>query len=469
MHRREFLKLTSIAAAGAVLPGMAGAARPNFVFLLVDDLGWSDLACYGSEFYETPRIDELADSGVLFTDAYAASPVCSPTRAAIMSGKYPARLDTTDWFGSRRSGKVGSAPYVDRLPLGEVTLAEALRGAGYRTFFTGKWHLGREDFCPESQGFEINKGGYHAGRPHAGYFSPYQNPKLEDGPRGEYLTDRLTQETTAFLDSVGRDPFLAFLSYYAVHTPIMAKNDMRKKYRKKRNRGSYDFPYEIKNRDLMRSSQTHPSYAGMVETVDDSVGAVMDKLQALGLAENTYIILASDNGGLASAEQMPTCNAPLRKGKGWLYEGGIRTPLIIKGPGIAPCRSSEPVISMDYYPTVLDLAGLARRPEQHMDGMSLAGLLTRETGSLNRALFWHYPHYWHRRVGPASALRDGNLKLIHFYQGNRTELYDLANDISETHDLSCQRPHITQQMKDQLEGWIQEVDGKLPPRLPTVR
>jgi len=386
MTRRYFMKAAAGSLAAALPLSACGTKerprrRPNFVFFLVDDLGWKDLVCFGSPFYETPNVDRLARSGMKFTDAYAACPVCSPTRASIMTGKYPARVGITDWIpgfveaNDKLNLPLNTPQDGYELPLAEVTVAEALKEAGYATFFAGKWHLGREPYHPDKQGFDTNIGGNHTGQPRGGYFSPYDNPQLPDGPEGEYLTDRLTAESLAFLDGTGGAPFLLYLSFYTVHTPIQSKKDYEAKYERKRDDlPAHDGPRFTKERESrVRMVQDDPAYAGMVQSMDESVGRILDKLEELGVADDTVVIFMSDNGGLSTVPwEAPTSNVPLRAGKGWLYEGGIRTPMIVRWPGVTEPGSvcGEPVTSTDFYPTMLEMAGLPSRPGQHADGVS---------------------------------------------------------------------------------------------------
>lgn len=329
--------------------GMAAAveadepAGPNVVFFLVDDLGWRDLGCFGSTFYETPHADRLARDGMRFTSGYAACPVCSPTRASILSGKYPARLATTDYFGAaqpdawKRNTLLLPAAYSERLPREETTLAEAFHAAGYATFFAGKWHLGPEGYWPEDQGFDVNRGGCERGGPYGGnkYFSPYGNPRLADGPPGEHLPDRLATETVKFIESHRDGPFFAYLSFYSVHTPLMARPDLQAKYAEKAKRLEATGPAWLpEGTRQVRQVQNHAVYAGMVEAMDSAVGKVLDALDRLRLAERTVVVFMSDNGGLSTSEGSPTSNVPLRAGKGWMYEGGIREPMIVRWPGV---------------------------------------------------------------------------------------------------------------------------------------
>ncbi|HEO69694.1 MAG TPA: DUF4976 domain-containing protein, partial [Candidatus Hydrogenedentes bacterium] len=447
-----------------------------------DDMGWRDAACCGSPFYETPNVDRLADEGMRFTDAYAACPVCSPTRASIMTGKYPARLDTTDWFGAPQPDNMRDhwtkdksllpAPYVDVLPLEEVTLAEALHGAGYTTFFAGKWHLGGEGYAPEDQGFDINKGGHHRGSPPGGYFSPYKNPKLEDGPEGEHLPARLARETVQFIEANREQPFLAYLSFYSVHTPLQAREDLIAKYEAKAKQVEHTGPaWGIEGDRKVRLVQDHPVYAGMVEAMDTAVGDVLGALDRLGLADHTAVIFMSDNGGLSTSEGSPTSNLPLRAGKGWLYEGGIREPMIIKWPGVvAPgsvCR--EPVISNDFYPTMLEMAGLSLRSDQHVDGVSLVPLLLQRGVPERDAIFWHYPHYGNQGGSPGAAIRCGDFKLIEFFEDDRVELYNLADDIGEQHDLANEMPDKAAALRKRLDAWQAEVAARFPSPNPNAK
>lgn len=483
--RRAFLKTLGAGVAAATLPTTSGCApalpqsRPNFVFFLIDDLGWVDTGVYGSSFYETPNIDRLAGEGMRFTDAYAASPVCSPTRASIMTGKHPARLDITDWIGGNQRGMLLPAEYEHQLAHEEVTIAEALKEAGYATGFFGKWHLGDAPYLPESQGFDLNVGGTGAGQP-ASYFYPYKAPAgssdfwdvphLEDGPPGEYLTDRLTDEAINFLKANRDKPFLLYLSHYAVHTPIQSKEELTEKYRDKaESLPEHDGPAFITEHDraFVRQFQDHPAYAGMVQSVDESVGRVLQTIEALGLTENTIVIFMSDNGGLttvANSRSAPTAVRPLRAGKGWLYEGGIREPLIVKWPGVVTPGSicSEPVLSTDFFPTMLEMAGLGQRPNQHQDGLSLVPLL-KQDGSVDRnALFWHFPHYHGSGNRPSGAVRAGDYKLVEWFEDGQVELYNLSDDIGESRDLSDSMPAKTAELTNMLHNWRSAVDARMP-------
>lgn len=449
--------------------------RPNFLFVLVDDLGWRDLRCYGSAFYETPNIDRLSTQGMRFTNAYAACPVCSPTRASIVTGRYPARLRITDWIPGRQASR-GPDPseellgpgFRNELPLTERTIAEALKEGAYRTFFAGKWHLGGAGFYPEKQGFDTNIAGAEFGWPRGGYFSPYDNPKIQDGPEGEYLTDRLTAETIRFIESNRDRRFFAYLSFYTVHNPMQAKEPWIEHFEEKRaalerSAGPRFLPEGWKQ---ARQVQDHAVYAAMVHSLDENVGRLMDALEELDLTGKTVVIFMSDNGGLSTAEGSPTSNLPLRAGKGWLYEGGIREPLIVRYPGLIEAGTSceTPVISTDFYPTILELAGLPPEPQQHVDGASFLPLLIQspEADQAERALFWHYPHYSNQGGEPGGAVRQGRYKLIEFFEDGRCELYDLNSDIGEQHDLGKELPGRTTALRTLLHQWRDSVGADMP-------
>jgi arylsulfatase A-like enzyme len=448
----------------------------------MDDLGWADLGCYGSGFYETPNLDRLASQGVTFTNAYAACPVCSPTRASILAGKYPAALGVTDWidWGGRlhpARGKLIDVPYIDHLPLEETTLATALGEGGYHTWHVGKWHLGGPAFYPQRHGFERNVGGCEWGCPIHGYFSPWGIPTLDDGPEGEYLTDRLTDEAIQLIrDNDDGRPFFLNLWYYSVHTPIQAKPEKIAKYEAKAKAMGLDklktfeegdfFPCEHKKdkRILRRLIQSDPVYAAMVESVDENIGRLLRALEGTGHVEDTVVLFTSDNGGLATSEGSPTCNAPLSEGKGWMYEGGTREPLFVRWPGVVTpgSRCTAPVTSPDFYPTLLDVAGLDPMPEQHVDGESLLPLLT-NSGTLDReAIFWHYPHYGNQGGTPGSSVRAGDYKLIEFFEDGALELYNLREDASEEHDLAETRPELTAKLAAMLLEWRERIEAAIP-------
>ena len=446
--------------------------RPNVVFFLVDDLGYMDIGAYNPKtFYETPNIDSLASTGVKFTNGYAANPVCSPTRYSIMTGKYPSRVDATNWFSGTRSGKFNPAPLHNNMPLKELTLAESLKEAGYKTAFLGKWHLGPDPkFWPENQGFDINVGGHNRGSPPGGYFSPYKNPRLKNLNDGEYLTDRLAQEAIDIIDNYhsNKEPFLVYLSFYNVHTPLQAPKELVDKYKTKSQSisGKEFGPEEqvwpgAKKRNV-RILQKHPTYAAMVQKMDEAVGNVLSKLKELGIEKETIVCFTSDNGGLSTSEGSPTSNLPLRGGKGWLYEGGIREPFIIRYPDKFKASVSDvPVISTDFYPTILDLANIKLKPNQHMDGVSLMPILESDKGEIEReAIYWHYPHYSNQGGFPGGAIRINNFKLVERYEDGKTHLYDLNKDLGESNDIAESHQDKVTTMQKKLHDWYKEVDAK---------
>ena len=456
--------------------------RPNFIFILIDDMGWKDVGCCGSTFYETPNLDRMAKEGVRFTNAYASCPVCSPTRASIMTGRYPARLGLTDYIGGNARGKLIDAPYIDHLPLEEKTIASALKDAGYRTYHVGKWHLGGEPYYPERHGFDINIAGCHWGAPRT-YFSPYNIPNFENGPDGEYLTDRITDEAVKLIKNNGDKPFFMYLSHYAVHIPIQTPQSYIKKYEQKAKELGLDqqktfeegdfFPCEHK-RDrhiIRRLIQSDPSYAGMVENLDENIGRILETVEETGYAQNTVVFFTSDNGGLATAEGSPTCNLPLSEGKGWMYEGGTKEPLIIKYPGVIKPEGvcDFPITSTDFYPTILDMAGLDFLPEQHCDGLSFYGLLQDGSTMDRDAIFWHYPHYGNQGGTPGSSVRCGDYKLIEFFEDSRLKLYNLLDDVSEENNIAEDKPNITKQLKEMLSDWRASVEAKIPESNPNYK
>lgn len=473
------MKFLVLLAAPLVLLGSHGwgaetarPAKPNVVFFLADDLGQRDLGCYGSTFYETPHLDRMAQDGARFTDAYAACPVCSPTRASIMTGQWPQRTGITDYIGAamkpeqwKRNTKLLPATYTDRLALETPTLAKALKSAGYATFFAGKWHLGPEGWWPENQGFDVNRGGIDRGGPYGGkrYFSPYGNPRLADGPPGEHLPDRLAAETARFIEANRDRPFFAYLAFYSVHTPLMAREDLQRKYEEKRRRLGLEPNWGREDTRDVRLVQEHAVYAGMVEAMDLAVGRVLAKLDELGLRDNTLVIFTSDNGGLATSEGWPTSNLPLRGGKGWMYDGGIREPLLVRWPEVVKPGSlvSEPVSSPDFFPTLLDVAGVQGQPGQVLDGVSLLPVF--RGGTLpERAMFWHYPHYGNQGGAPSAAIRRGAWKLIQWYEDQRSELYNLADDIGEQTDLAAAQPVRVAALREELQAWQKQVGAKFP-------
>jgi len=451
----------------AVFLSLNAAKKPNVVFILVDDLGWADLGCNGSKQYETPYLDKFAAASMRFTDAYAGGSVCSPTRAAIMTGKSPARLKITDWIPGYRpkNTKLLYPKIHNELPYKEVTIAESLKKNGYKTMFIGKWHLGGEKFYPEQQGFDGNIGGHHKGSPPGGYYAPYKNPKMTSGPDGEYLPDRLTNESIKYIEKEkdSEKPFFLYLCYYTVHTPIQASKRHVDHYKKK----MADLPKvnPIVERDgKTLGSQSNPAYASMVTAMDENVGRIVSKIKELGILDETIIIFTSDNGGLSTKKSVgPTCNLPLRAGKGWCYEGGIRVPLIIHAPGVTKggTTSSQPVTSMDFFPTILELAGLKKEPENHVDGKSLVNVLKKDQKIQRDYLVWHYPHYHGSTWRPGAAIRSGKWKMIEFFETGKKELYNLENDLGESKDLAEKFPEIVKDLTDKMAVWRKENSAEM--------
>ena len=469
----------ALIALGATALSLHAADRPNILFILADDLGVKDLSIEGSTYYETPHIDRIAKEGMRFTHGYATCQVCSPSRASIMTGKYPARHGITDWIGAssglgwKRNNKVLPSEYVRHLPHADTSLAEALKAAGYRTFFAGKWHLGGEGSFPEDHGFDLNVGGHHRGSPPGGFFSPFKNPKMKDGPPGESLPIRLARETSTFIvkQTLDRDnplakpaPFLAYLSFYSVHGPIQTTPTLWKKYRDKAAKAPHQGNRFLIDRTLpVRQVQDCPIYGGMMESMDDAVGIVLETLDDLEIAKNTIVIFTSDNGGVSSGDAFSTCNLPYRGGKGRQWEGGIREPYYIKAPGVtkAGSTSTVPVTGTDFYPTLLELAGLDPMPQQHLDGVSLVPAL--KGGSLpDRPLFWHYPHYGNQGGEPSSIIRRGDWKLIHYYEDGRDELYNIVKDPGEQTDLAAVETEKTKALRTELDTWLKDTGARLP-------
>ena len=448
--------------------------RPNILYLLVDDLGWADLGCYGSDLHETPNIDRLAAQSVRFTDAYAAAPVCSPTRAAIMSGEHPARLHITIWREGARNppqkSRVIPPVTEENLPLEKLTIAERLRAAGYSTAHIGKWHLGDAAHYPETQGFDVGIGGTHWGCPPT-FFYPFRGemfgdyryvPGLGFGKEDDYLTDRLTDEAIKVIDDAKDGPFFLYMAYYTVHFPIEGKEELVDRYQKKVKPG-------------MR--HTNATYAAMVQSLDESVGRILGCLEEHGIADRTIVILTSDNGGfIGNWKEQPvvTNNAPLRSGKGSLYEGGVRVPLTIRWPGTTKANTvcSEPVVLTDTYRTIVEMAGLAKDAEgveMSSDGVSLVPLLKDPAATLDRkALYWHYPHYYETTT-PVSSLRAGDWKLLEYLDDNRVELYNLRDDLSETTNLAGQQPARRDELRSMLHAWRESVGAQMPTPNPAFR
>lgn len=518
---RCFLRLIALIGIGMGVPILGQNAKPNIVFFLVDDLGWSDVGCYGSSFYDTPHVDQLAREGMRFTDAYATCHVCSPSRASILTGKYPTRLQLTDWLPGRREfpfQRLSNAEINQALPLEEITLAEVLKQQGYKTGHFGKWHLGEEPFGPVSQGFDVRvPTDWNKGWPKSGYHSPFNMGGLQDSD-GDYLTDRLTDEALNFIESSREQPFFLYLSYFAVHDPIQGPKDLVEKYEARRsdlppdpeafilegnpdgkivferdqlNQFALQEPYKSEYRVLpdqtvkIKQRQDNPQFAAMVESMDESLGRVMAKLEALGLSENTIIFFTSDNGGMAAANfgrpnrvvsprrldaAYSTSNLPLRGAKGWLYEGGIRVPLIIKWPaGVSRTgrTCSEPVIGVDHFSTILDMVGIDRNATPQLDGVSLVPLLKGKATIKRDALNWHFPHYSnHGMQSPGGAIRSGRYKLLEYFENGSVQLFDLHNDPGEQHEISKERPGVAERLLKQLREWRIETGARIMPANP---
>lgn len=445
---------------------------PNVLFILVDDFGYHDLSVMGSRFYETPNIDRIARSGTIFSNGYAASRVCSPSRASIMTGKFTARHGITDYIGAKtgedwsrlnRRTQLLPPDYQHQLAFEDISLAEAMKEAGYTTFFAGKWHLGNEGSYPEDHGFDINVGGWELGSPKGGYFDPFINPKMENRQPGENLSMRLARETSDFIKQQNEQPFFAFLSFYAVHSPIQTSREIWKKYRDKAHEmGLAESAYKMERRLPIRQVQDNPVYAGLVEAMDEAVGLVLKTLEEKGALDNTIIVFTSDNGGVASGDNFSTSNLPLRGGKGYQWEGGTREPFFIRVPGMNQVSRSEvPVIGTDFYPTLLELIGAKPKPEQHVDGRSLVPLL-RGGKMAERPLYWHYPHYGNQGGDPSSVIRKGQWKLIHYWEDGTNELYDLEKDVEEKNNVAAQQPEMVNQLWSELEQWLESVGARLP-------
>lgn len=449
----------------------------NVLFILVDDYGWNDTSCGGSKFYDTPNINRIARQGIMFTQGYAACQVSSPSRASIMTGKSPVRHGITNWIGEAsgedwrkmgRHSKLLPAEYARKMSLEEQTLPETLKEYGYKTFMAGKWHIGGDGSTPEDHGFDINIGGFEAGSPPDGYFSPYKNPKLPDGPKGENLSMRLAKETAGFFEAQTKknkkQPFFAYLSFYAVHGPIQTTEKNWRHYRDKADSmGIAPKGFKIDRTLPVRQKQDNPIYAGLVKQMDDAVGVVLDKLNELGLTQNTLIIFTSDNGGVSSGDAYSTSCLPLRGGKGRQWEGGLRVPLIIQDPDcpLHGTTTDIPAIGMDFYPTILQYAGLPLLPKQHIDGQSLIPVLQGKSLPA-RALYWHYPHYGNQGGEPSSVIHDGDWKLIHYYEDGRDELYNLKIDKMESEPLNAQYPEKVALLSKKLSVWLTEASAKYP-------
>lgn len=473
----------SILSGATLLPlssyGAPKKNHPNVLIILADDLGWKDLHCTGSSYYETPNIDGIAREGAIFTNAYAACQVSSPSRASILTGKTPARHGITTWIGEaageewrkgNRHTKMLPPNYNWRLSTDELTLAKILKQANYVTFMAGKWHLGDEQSTPEIHGFDINIGGWDSGSPRGGYFSPYNNPKLTDGPAGENLSMRLAKETSDFIKNhtkTGEDkPFFAYLSFYAVHSPIQTTKERWSYFRDKAKRMGISEDGFIIDRTLpVRQHQDNPVYAGLIRQMDDAVGVVLQQLKDSGIEDNTIIIFTSDNGGVSSGDNYSTSNLPLRGGKGRQWEGGLRVPFIIQySPEIIAGTSfNKPIIGMDIYPTILDYAGIKLIPKQHLDGISIRPIIqNNQSEKAERELYWHFPHYANQGGEPSSVIRKGDWKLIYYHEDERCELYNLQLDESESEFLNAHFPQKVKELRDNLFTWMKKVNAKLP-------
>jgi len=459
------IKQTLLIAIFLLVTGCIGTdnKKPNVIFILVDDLGWNDLGYSGSAFYESPNIDKLSKDSFEFKTAYAASSVCSPTRASIMTGKHPARVNITDWIpGLDPKNRPLLGPQdLHQLPLDETTIAEKLKESGYKTFYAGKWHLGSQGYYPEENGFDINIGGFEKGSPMGGYYSPYKNPKLSDGPEGEYLTDRLTSESISFIENHDKSqPFVLFLSFYNVHTPIQP-NLKHVNYFKEKLDSMDDNKVRVREEGEAISllNQVNHNYASMVYAMDENVGRLINSLKENNLYNDALIIFTSDNGGLSTLRRVaPTSVFPLRAGKGWLYEGGIRIPQLIKTPGNSKNIKIEDVtVSYDLFPTILDYAGL--NSEKEIDGKSLMPILEGESKMDREDVFWHFPHYHGSLWKPGSAIRHGDWKLVQHFESNTVELYNLKNDIGEMDDLSSKFPKKTQDLLNRLNNLREDTNA----------
>lgn len=449
--------------------------KPNIVFFMVDDLGWMDSEIYGSEYYETPNITRLAKMGMRFTRAYTANPLCSPTRASILSGKHPGRFRLTTAAGhlpanpnadlSPKKGqswmKVASPKSRTFMPLEEFTLAEALKTNGYKTAHIGKWHLGSKGYWPENQGFDINIGGGHNPGP-PNFFSPYNVDNLKNGADKEYLTDRMANEATAFLEAHKDTTF--FLNYwlFAVHAPYQAPQSLIDKYAAKQD---------------PRDKQKNPIMGAMIEKMDESLGEVLDKLEELKLMDNTMIVFFSDNGGnmydVVNGE-FPTNNSPLSYGKGNIHEGGIRVPMIVVwDKKVAANTVSDALVqSIDFYPTFLELTGTTPNSNQVLDGVSLANLWLKNEPLSRDAIYSHFPHYTSVTGNvPSTAVWYKHYKMIKEYgqAENRSaayKLYDLKKDIGETTDISAKHPKLSKKMAEMIENHLKDIDAMVPVKNP---
>ena len=467
--------------------------KPNILFVLADDLGYKDLGCYGSDFYETPNIDKLSKQGAIFMNAYTASAICSPTRASILTGKHPARLHFTDWAGPAAwhpDGPLNTPASKENLPTLEYTIAEALRDNGYATCYLGKWHLGGEGYAPKDHGFGVTIGAINAGAPPS-YFYPYLRENwegtgwpiqikdlAETGKEGEYLTDRLTTEAIQYMDTV-KSPFFVYFSYYSVHAPFEAKPEKIEKYRKKAAQmygDTTNILSDEKNQSFTRIQQSHATYAGMIESLDENIGRLMKFLKEKGLDDNTIVVFTSDNGGFSTynfplpgekknTQTIPTSVLPLRAGKGWYYEGGIKIPSMIIWPGVTQAGDTilKPVTSTDFYASLIEMAGIKTNVKLSDDGISFVPVLKNNRAQLGRnELFWHFPHYHNSGQYPASAMRSGDFKLIYTYDDEQYELYNLKSDPYEKNNLADSMQDKVEELSEKLNNWIKESGAEIP-------
>ena len=515
MNRRFFLKTMGLVFLEMALPTIAvPLERPNIVFFLVDDLGWRDVGCYGSSFYKTPNIDKFAEQGVRFTSAYAACHVCSPTRASILTGMYPASINLTDWLPGRPDfnfQKLKNVEINQHIPYDIITLPQVFKENGYQTAIYGKWHLGEDYASTARQGFDKHiPTDWNKGWPNKGYYSPFGLGGLED-EEGTYLTDRLTDEALTYIEENKDRPFFLFLSHFSVHDPIEGRKDLVLKYKDKL-KGQFEsdvLPFTLEgnpdaqdsvNCDKMddtfkenipsgyrifdngavkiKQYQDNPEFAAMVESMDESFGRVLGKLKALDIEDTTVVIFYSDNGGMSAAnfyrpdrriakdkldKAFSTSNLPLRGAKGWLYEGGIRVPLIIKflGKGLKGTVCDVPVTSPDFFPTILEMAGI-ESGVQKKDGMSIVPLVTGENNINREAIFWHFPHYSnHGMQSPGGAIRFGDYKLLEYYENNTVQLFNLKEDINEKTDLAAKHPERVEQLRKMLHDWQKRTGAKM--------
>ncbi len=478
MSKIPFLVFTAVLVLAACNPQKK---KPNVLLIIADDLGYTDLGVYGSSFYETPVLDALSADGIRFTDGYATCPVCSPSRSSIQTGKYPVKTGVTDWIPGRSqfAGTTEKDRWINlstknNMDKEENTVAEVLKNNGYNTFFAGKWHLGETaEYWPENQGYDINIAGHSKGSPTRnnetganGYFSPYGNPRLADGPEGEYLPDRLAAETISFIESQTSDkPFMICLPFYLVHNPQQAKEEQIAYFTEKRNASGINIAEEInqnpswadwatKGNYQERMIQGAPIYASMVKSLDENIGKAIEKLKEKGWYDNTLIIFTSDNGGLSTAEGCPTSNLPFKAGKGWLYEGGIRVPFILKMPGqeYKGTTNNNPVTGIDIMPTILSTIGISTDTLKDIDGVDINGFIKNSTTN-ERPIFWHYPHYSNQGGNPGSAIRLGKYKLIHDFERGTAELYDLEQDIGEQTDIASTHEYIADSLFKILNDW----------------